>query len=195
MYIASPGRNPLILALVKCASYFFTLHYRLFYSGRVTFGKNFITDWRLRISGPGNVSFGDNLFAWARKEPNIIRTFDPKATIIIGDNVRLNGAEIQASTSITIEKNCILGSVNIMDTDSHSIAIDRATNPDALVVKKPIHIKENVWVAGRSSVLRGVTIGRNSVIGYGSVVREDIPDNVVVIGNPAQVVKKVPGTE
>jgi acyl-[acyl carrier protein]--UDP-N-acetylglucosamine O-acyltransferase len=191
MYVTSPRKNPLILFLVKIASFFFILPYRIFHGSHVTFGKNFITDWRLKLDGPGKITFGDNVFAWGRKEPNILITLNPDATIRVGDNVRLNGAEIQAAKSISIGANSIIGSANIIDTDFHSVAIDRATNQNSPVVSKPIVINENVWIAGRSAVLRGVTIGKNSVIGYGSIVREDIPENVVALGNPARVVRPV----
>lgn len=191
MYFAQPRQNPVIVFLVRCASFFFTLPYRIFYANRMTFGKNFITDWRLKIAGPGTVTFGDNVFAWAHKERNTIITLNPQAMITIGSNVRLNGAEIQAATSISIGSNSIIGSANIVDTDFHSIAIDRAVNHEAKVISKPIVINENAWIAGRSAILRGVTIGKNSVIGYGSVVREDIPENVVAIGNPATVVRQI----
>ncbi len=56
---------------------------------------------------------------------------------------------------------------------------------------KPIVIGNNVWLGGGAIVLPGVTIGENSVIGAGSVVTKDIPANVVAVGNPARVVRKL----
>lgn len=56
---------------------------------------------------------------------------------------------------------------------------------------KPITVKDNVWFGGNVVVLPGVTIGKNSVIGAGSVVTKDIPDNVVAVGNPCKVLKKI----
>jgi maltose O-acetyltransferase len=53
----------------------------------------------------------------------------------------------------------------------------------------PITIGRNVWVAGRATVLKGVTIGDDSVVGYGAVVVNDVPRGVVVAGNPARVVR------
>lgn len=55
----------------------------------------------------------------------------------------------------------------------------------------PITLKNNVWLGANVSVLAGVTIGENSVIGAGSVVTEDIPDNVVAVGSPCRVVRKI----
>lgn len=56
---------------------------------------------------------------------------------------------------------------------------------------KPIVIGNNVWLGGGAVVLPGVTIGDNSVIGAGSVVTKDIPANVVAVGNPGRVVRKL----
>lgn len=56
---------------------------------------------------------------------------------------------------------------------------------------KPIHIKNGVWLAACVTVCGGVTIGENSVIGAGSVVTRDIPDNVFAAGNPCRVIRKI----
>jgi acetyltransferase-like isoleucine patch superfamily enzyme len=56
----------------------------------------------------------------------------------------------------------------------------------------PITVGNNVWIGGKVVVLPGVTIGDNTVIGAGSVVTSDIPDNVVAVGNPCRVLRKIP---
>ena len=55
----------------------------------------------------------------------------------------------------------------------------------------PIHIEENVWIGAGSVVLPGVTIGKNSVIGAGSVVTKDIPANVVAAGSPCRILRQI----
>lgn len=55
----------------------------------------------------------------------------------------------------------------------------------------PITLKDNVWLGGNVTILPGVTIGENSVIGAGSVVTRDIPANVIAVGNPARVIKQL----
>lgn len=56
---------------------------------------------------------------------------------------------------------------------------------------KPIIIGDNVWVGGGVIILPGVTIGKNSVIGAGSVVTKNIPDNVVAAGNPCKMIRNI----
>ncbi|OMJ07310.1 putative acetyltransferase [Smittium culicis] len=56
---------------------------------------------------------------------------------------------------------------------------------------RPIKIGDNVWIGGGSIVLPGITIGNNSVVAAGSVVTKDVPENVVVAGNPAKFMKKI----
>jgi acetyltransferase-like isoleucine patch superfamily enzyme len=77
----------------------------------------------------------------------------------------------------------------LIDTEFHSIVGKRNTLLNKDVKSSPVVIDNNVWIGGRGAILKGSNIGRNSIIGYGSVVRGDIPKNSVVIGNPAQVVK------
>jgi maltose O-acetyltransferase len=57
----------------------------------------------------------------------------------------------------------------------------------------PIVIQDNVWLGGGVIVLPGVTVGTNTVVGSGAVVTRDLPANVVAVGNPARVIKEVPG--
>jgi carbonic anhydrase/acetyltransferase-like protein (isoleucine patch superfamily) len=54
-----------------------------------------------------------------------------------------------------------------------------------------VRILENGWIGDSAIICKGVTIGENSIVGAGSVVRRDVPDNVVVAGNPASVVRRI----
>ncbi len=178
-------------AVVRLLTAYVTTKYTLLRGDRVQFAPGFQANRKLVIKGPGRVVFGANVNAWAHEERNVILTFDRTATIRIGSNVRLNGAGLMAKRGITIGDNCILGSTLLVDTDFHSVRRDRATNPDAPVASAPIVVDDNVWLAGQTVVLKGVRIGRNSVIGFRAVVTRDVPPDVIVAGNPAKVIRQL----
>ena len=158
--------------------------------GRFAIGRNLVSNGRLHLSGPGRIRIGNDCNAWARAEANVLATFSPEAVITIGDNVRLNGAGIQSASSVTVGNDCILGSCTIVDTDHHSVAVDRR-RPGAAVASSSVVIEDNVWIAGMATVLKGVRVGRDSVVGFGAIVSSDVPAGVVVAGNPARVVRNL----
>ncbi len=69
--------------------------------------------------------------------------------------------------------------------------LDAKSRNEGLEYAKPITVGNNVWFGGSVIVLAGVTIGNGAVIGAGSVVTKDVPENVVVAGNPAKVIKEI----
>ena len=58
-------------------------------------------------------------------------------------------------------------------------------------VKSPVIIEDNVFIGARSIILKGVTIGRNSIVGAGSVVTKSIPSNQIWGGNPAKFIRNI----
>lgn len=118
---------------------------------------------------------------------------EKSGSINIGDNVGISHASITAFSKITIEDNVLIGSgVKIWDTDFHPVEyqnrIDKSEPQSA-----PIYIKEGAFIGACSIILKGITIGKHSVVGAGSVVTKDIPDNEVWAGNPAHFIKKLNG--
>jgi acetyltransferase-like isoleucine patch superfamily enzyme len=112
----------------------------------------------------------------------------PDALIEIGDDSRINGASIHATRSIRIGRNCLIAAnVMILDSDGHGVAVaDRERhNP----VAAPIVIEDDVWVGANAIVLKGVTLGRGSVVAAGSVVTRDVAPMTLVGGNPARFIK------
>jgi acetyltransferase-like isoleucine patch superfamily enzyme len=176
---------------VRLISAFWMRWLKLRLGDRVQFGRNFQTNGRLVIQGPGSVIFGDDINAWAHAEKNVLITFTPDSRISIGSGTRLNGAGIMAYTHIEIGPRCILGSTLLFDSDFHPLDPARRHEPDAPVSCAPITIAENVWLGGQSAVLKGATVGENSVVAFRAVVSDDVPPNVVVAGNPARVVKSL----
>ena len=104
----------------------------------------------------------------------------------IGNNVVvMNGSLMMASGGITIEDNTMLAANVQLISNNHDL--DERT----IITCLPIHIKKNCWIGAGTTILRGVTIGENSVVGAGSVVTKDVPDNVIVAGNPAKIIKNI----
>lgn len=104
----------------------------------------------------------------------------------IGKNVFINFDCVFLDLGgITIEDNVQIAPKVSLLTESHPL------NPAERqsLIPKPIHIKKNAWIGGNATILQGVTIGENSVVSSGSVVTKDVPDNVVVGGIPAKIIK------
>jgi maltose O-acetyltransferase len=90
---------------------------------------------------------------------------------------------------INIGADCQFGPNIQLLTPTHPV--EPEPRRDKLEAAKPITIGDNVWLGGGVIICPGVTIGDNSVIGAGSVVTRDIPANVVVVGNPARVLREI----
>ena len=122
----------------------------------------------------------------------------------IGDFTLLNGALIMAEESIEIGSHCLVSwNVGIADSDFHPLEpAQRLIDAQALapyfndrparpkLKTAPVKIADNVWIGMNAVILKGVTIGENSVVAAGSVVTKSVEPNTVVAGNPALVVKQ-----
>lgn len=157
-------------------------------------GNPFIVKpWHIEIFGEP-VSIGENvtLLGCSDKKTRLTVWSDEKNIngITIGDHVLISpGVRISASNSITIADSCMLAShVYITDSDWHGI-YDRSMPPPG--EKKCVVLEENVWIGDSAIICKGVTIGRNSVVGTGSVVTSDLPANVIAVGNPAAVIRQL----
>ncbi|KAL6602487.1 bacterial transferase hexapeptide repeat protein [Neocallimastix sp. 'constans'] len=106
--------------------------------------------------------------------------------VTIGDNVYVNsGCLFMAAGGITIDDNAMLAANVQLISNNHDLK-DRV-----VITCKPVHIKKNVWIGAGATILPGVTIGENSVVGAGSVVTKSVEDNVIVAGNPARVIRRI----
>jgi acetyltransferase-like isoleucine patch superfamily enzyme len=79
----------------------------------------------------------------------------------------------------------------IADYDGHPLSPEHRHEPPAPEDIRPVVIEDGVWIAARAIILKGVTIGRGSVVGAGAVVTADVPPRTVVAGNPAKVIKNI----
>lgn len=110
--------------------------------------------------------------------------------ITIGDNVYINfGCIILDCSEVTIGSHTLLGPNIGLYAANHSTDATERINGGCY--GKPIHIGNNVLLGGDVKVLQGVTIGDNTIIGAGSIVTKDIPDNVIAVGNPCKVIRKI----
>jgi len=108
--------------------------------------------------------------------------------VTIGDACLMSpGSRISASDEVVLGDGVMLANgAYVTDCDWHTI-YDRMVRDEPM----PVHIGDNVWLGDGSAVLKGVTIGENSVVAARAVVTRDVPANVVVAGSPAKVVKEL----
>ena len=156
-----------------------------------TVGRNFRVVGRIVFRGPGRVVFGDDVIVDRVVTP---WTHAPDAVIEVGSRSYLNGTRFGCQQSIVIGERAIISDASIADTDQHSTHVDRHS-PTAPVRVRSVEIGDNVWIAGAVGILPGTRIGRNCVVGYGAVCAGTYPAHSIIVGNPARVVKRVPGTE
>ena len=106
----------------------------------------------------------------------------------IGKNVFINfDCTLLDLGGITIEDNVMLAPKVSLLSEGHPISSKDRQN----LTTGRIHIKRNVWIGANATILQGVTIGENSVVASGAVVSKDVPDNVVVGGIPARIIKEI----
>lgn len=115
----------------------------------------------------------------------ILSTHEESAQIIIGQNCGFSGTTIGSFKSITIGNNVRCGANTVITDSDWHLDDPRSGLPNAVL------IGNNVWLGYGTIVLKGVSIGENTVIGAGSVVTRDIPANVVAAGNPCKVIKQL----
>lgn len=126
------------------------------------------------------------------KNANIIPPFtcDYGCNVKVGDNTVINHSGIFLDTNeINIGKHALIGpksglygAIHPFDVEARNEGIEKA---------KTINIGDGAWLGGKVTVVPGVSIGKHSVIGAGSVVTKDIPDDVVAVGNPCRVIRKI----
>lgn len=152
-------------------------------------GAAVLRPWHVEING-SPISIGKNA--------NLIATSDQKirlsvwsrsaesGRIVIGDNVIISpGVRISAAGEIIIGNDSMIANgVYITDSDWHGI-YDRVS----MGIARPVRLEQNVWIGDSAIICKGVTIGKNSIIGAGAVVTSNIPANCVAAGNPAKVLK------
>jgi maltose O-acetyltransferase len=143
-------------------------------------------DGRPLLQGRGKISFGD----YSRTSGLLARPLfyaGEGAELVIG---RLSGCqygvEIVATAGVEIGENSLLGPyVTIYDSSRHQL------DEDTPVKQAAIRIGDNAWIGHGATILPGVTVADQSVVGAGAVVNRDVPPRTLVAGNPAKVVREL----
>lgn len=151
----------------------------------------------VRNEGVGALTIGsDNVFGF-RPAPRfgsgqiLLQARRQDSHLLIGSrNVFSNNVSVIATKKISVGDSCKFGDqVCIFDSDFHQIVpYLREATPGP---SEPVYIGNNVWLGSRVMVMKGVTIGENTVIGAMSLVITPIPSNCVAGGNPAKVIRHV----
>tara|TARA_B110001450_G_scaffold13545_1_gene12770 strand:+ start:1121 stop:1717 length:597 start_codon:yes stop_codon:yes gene_type:complete len=161
---------------------------------KVDYGKNlkFFGLIHVRCSKQSTVTIGSGNTFRSKSTSNLIGIDRPciisshqNGTLKIGDNCGFSGTVIGCFKEIIIEDNVRCGA-NTLITDSDWHSDDHRSG-----TPRPIHIETNVWLGVNVTVLKGVHIGANSVIGAGSIVTQNIPANVIAAGNPCRIIKSI----
>lgn len=169
-----------------------------------TIGKNLIFNGIpiIDISKKSTVNIGNNFSVNSgkyfnqigRNQPSFLITYND-AKLSIGNNVGMSSTSIICFKEIIIEDGVkIGGNTVIYDSDFHSLNFnDRCAIPENKenIKCKPVHIKRNAFIGAHTTILKGVVIGENSIIGAGSIVRYSVPCNEIWAGNPAIFIKKI----
>ena len=121
--------------------------------------------------------------------------------ISIGNNVIINiNCTFVDCNRIKIGNNVLIASNVQIYTATHSADVNErlvadwnnnSEIPYFRTYALPVKIEDNVWIGGGAIILPGVTIGKNSVIGAGSIVNKTIPENCVAVGNPCRVIREI----
>jgi acetyltransferase-like isoleucine patch superfamily enzyme len=164
-------------------------YYRIRYP-RLNIGPGVIITGRIRLAGNTRLTLG--AYSVIRQSVRV----DGGGQVTIGQHTRLNGdCWIGSHELVAIGDWCLISDCCIFDSDYHNAVPRERHLPPGPALTAPVRIGRNVWIGTRALVTKGSIIGADSVVGAGAVVRGAVPAGVVVIGNPATVVKKFDDAE
>ncbi|WP_460798679.1 sugar O-acetyltransferase [Microbacterium sp. GXF0217] len=113
---------------------------------------------------------------------------DNGKNITVGEEFLTNyNVSILDVATVTIGDNCLIGPNTVISTVNHPLDIEGRRNK--IAIPSPVTIGDDVWIGANCTVLPGVTIGSNVVVAAGAVVTKDVPDDCIVAGVPAKLVR------
>lgn len=126
------------------------------------------------------------------QHPVILATWAESAVLEVGDYFAMTGGALCAVNRITIGHHVAIGAnTTVVDTDFHPLDWRERRLHPADGRTAPVTIEDDVFIGMNCLILKGVSIGRGSVIGAGAVVTRDIPPGMIAAGNPARVIRSV----
>ena len=126
------------------------------------------------LHSPFHCDFGTQISIGENFVGNFNLTILDEAEVVIGDNV-------------------FIGPNVSIYTVEH--ALNTSQRNEGIMRSRPVHIGDNVWIGGNVTILPGVSIGDNSVIGAGSIVTKNIPPSVLAVGNPCLTLRTISDKE
>jgi lipopolysaccharide O-acetyltransferase len=148
-----------------------------------------------RVRGYKNMKFGKGFTTGQYCRIEAGNSLQGHKTMIIGDNVQINDrCHIAALNSILISSNVLIASnVYITDHDHGDFSeVSLSLPPSAREsVTSPVIIEENVWIGQNAVILKGVTVGRGSIVAAGCVVTKNVPPYSLVVGVPGKIIKQL----
>ncbi len=175
---------------------------RLFFAfNHVKAGQNFKSCGIISLYSNSNqetIKIGNNVYINSARiadplggdHKTIFATFDD-GYISIGNNVGISNSTINAHIGVDIADDVMVGAnVKIYDTDFHALEYEARIKNEKPRMKK-VKIERGVFIGSSAIILKGTTIGENSVIGAGAVVSGNIPPNQIWAGNPARFIKQI----
>lgn len=124
--------------------------------------------------------------------PVILCTWQAGAVLQIGENFAMTGGSIIAAERVVIGDNVAVGANTVItDTDFHPLEAEARRFDGKPASTSPVTIEDNVFIGMNCLILKGVTLGRGSVIGAGSVVTKDVPPDTKAAGNPARIIGRL----
>ncbi|WP_316809620.1 DapH/DapD/GlmU-related protein [Pedobacter agri] len=162
-------------------------------------GKNFSIEYPARIFGGEFINIGENFSSFGRlrleaHQKHNGHIYSP--AIIIGDNVSINfDCHIGCVNKVIIGNNVLIASrVFITDHFHGEISYDYLKIPPSkrtVTSKGPVVIEDNVWIGEGVAIMPNITIGKNSIVGANAVVTKSFPENSIIAGVPAKLIKTI----
>ncbi len=186
----------MVANIKRCVKKLRSILYHPILHCKIKAGKGCIIGRGGSYLNPREVTLGDRVSIGNDVRISCYRTYyenqklSPK--LQIGNNVTMcNRCSILCADTITIKDRVLIASDVLITSEDHGIEVETdVIYGNQKLSHEPVAIEEEVWIGEKVIILKGVTIGKRSIIGAGSVVTKSIPPYCIAVGNPVRVIKK-----